>query len=113
MGDDFCCHTGTFFSRSRLTQRNVNIIPVKERVVTVDALAFEALRTGSKHVGVVVLCVEHKCLERDQVALAQRNRVTIYVNGRQSLQLRTIRRLRRFVAITEITLLDQLIDSGL
>src|SRR5437867_2911435 len=113
VGDDFCCHTGTFFSRSRLTQRNVNIIPVKERVVTVDALAFEALRTGSKHVGVVVLCVEHKCLERDQVALAQSNRVAIYINGRKSLQLCPIRRLWRFVAVTEITLLDQLIDSGL
>ena len=113
MRNDFCCHTGTLFSRRRLTQRNMNVIPVKERVVTVDALALIAFRTGSKHVGVVVLCVEHECLERDEVALSQRNGVAIYVNSRQSLQLRTIRRLRRFVAVTEISLLDQLIDSSL
>src|SRR5205814_3732120 len=44
--NDFRGHAGTFLSRSRLTQRNMNIVPVEERVVTVDALAFIAFRAG-------------------------------------------------------------------
>src|ERR1043166_1170440 len=35
--NDLRGYAGTLFSRSRPTQRNMNIIPVKERVVTVDA----------------------------------------------------------------------------
>ena len=91
----------------------MNIIPIKEGVVTVDALAFKAFRAGAEHVAVIVLCVEYKCLKGDQLALAQSDRVAIYVLGRQSLQLRTISRLRCLVAVTEIALLDQLIDGGL
>src|SRR2546423_531202 len=53
--DDFRRHARTFSSRSRLTERDVNVVPLQKRVLTVDALAPEAEREG-----VVVLRVEYK-----------------------------------------------------